>query len=740
MVWINSPKDTGEQAVTFQKEIKWEKEPIKVEAKATAIGTYNLLVNGKKVGKNVLAPGWTSYEYRVQVQTYDLTEALKDGGLVALEVGQGWAVGTIGFSHTNHFFDEMVRAAAEITAYYADGGSETVYTGTHWDCYTNPAVYTDIYNGEVWDGTHQPEYLGKAVYAEKNYITIPQVGEDIVPVERLKAVEVITTPKGEIVLDFGQNMTGWVELKVQGKAGDVIAFDHAEVLDKEGNFYNENSRSAKAYAKFILSGEEETLAPHFTFYGFRYIRLLEYPFAQVDANQFTAVVVHSDLKRTGDFHCGNALINQLYHNVIWGQKSNYLDVPTDCPQRDERLGWTGDAQVFVRTAAINYDVEKFFKKWLGDMALEQGEDGSVEGIVPFCLKGRRSRISAAWGDADCICPWEIYLAYGNKELLRENFPMMKKWVDYIHGTGSEEFLWLDGNHYGDWLGMDAGDGNYMGATPCDLIGTAFFAYSCSLVVKAGKVLGEDVSEYEALYQKVLAKFRECYIEEGKPVCKGDALKNWHNAEKQPVVNPDTQTARVLMLRFDLCTEEERPIVAKDLADMVVANGTHLTTGFVGTPYLLHVLAENGYEKLAYDLLLQETFPSWLFSVKQGATTMWEHWDGIKEDGTFWSDKMNSYNHYAYGSVYDWIFGVAAGIKVKEEGVAYEKISLKPIPDARLGHLTASIETRRGKLLSHWEYRLDGKVYYRFEIPEGCEAELTLPDGRREILTAGVYQY
>ena len=735
MIWIHSPKDTGDQAVSFQKEIRWKKQPVKVEAKATAIGVYNLVINGRKIGKQVLTPGWTSYRHRVQVQNYDVTNLMCKGGLAEIEVGRGWAVGTLGFTHTDHVYDEIVRAAAEITAYYADGTSETVVTDAEWDCYSGRVLYTDIYNGEVWDGTHRPAYLGKAVVTEKTYPTIPQVGEDIVPQERLKPVEVITTPKGEVVLDFGQNMTGWVELTVEGPKGGVIAFDHAEVLDKDGNFYNENYRSAKAYAKFILSGNEEVLAPHFTFYGFRYIRLLEYPYKKVDPVQFTAVVVHSDLKRTGDFHCGNALVNQLYHNVIWGQKGNYLDIPTDCPQRDERLGWTGDAQVFCRTAAINYDVEKFFKKWLGDMALEQGEDGSVEGIVPFGLQGRRTRISAAWGDAACICPWELYLAYGNKELLREHFPMMKKWVNYIYQTGSEELLWLDGFHYGDWLGMDAGDGIYMGATPEDLIGTAFFSYSCSLVIKAGHVLGEDVAEYEALYPRIVAKFRECYIEDGRPV-----VKNQYNAEKHPVVNPDTQTARVLMLRFDLCTEEDRPRIARDLAEMVIANGTHLTTGFVGTPYLLHVLAENGYEKLAYDLLLQETFPSWLFSVKQGATTMWEHWDGIKEDGSFWSKNMNSYNHYAYGCVYDWIFGVAAGIKVKEEGVGYEKITLKPVPDERLGHLTASIETRRGKLLSHWEYRVDGKLCYRFEIPEGCEAELTLPDGRRELLKAGVYQY
>ncbi|MBQ8893830.1 MAG: family 78 glycoside hydrolase catalytic domain [Clostridia bacterium] len=736
MIWINSPQDTGEQAVYFKKNITWSRTPAKVEATVTAMGVYNLLVNGQKVGKQVLTPGWTSYRTRIQSQTYDITGL---GNEITIEVGAGWGVGTIGFTHNAHFYDDIVRTAAEITATFADGTTETVTTDESWECYSHPVTYTDIYNGEVWDGTLTPEYLGKAVRSEKSYPVVPQVGEFITTHERLKPIAVITTPKGEKVLDFGQNMTGWIELNVKGNKGEAIAFDHAEVLDKEGNFYTENYRSAKAYAKFILSGNQETLAPHFTFYGFRYIRLLECPDG-VGADAFTAVVVHSDLKRTGDFHCGHPLLNQLYHNVIWGQKSNYLDVPTDCPQRDERLGWTGDAQVFCRTAAINYDVEKFFKKWLGDVAIEQWEDGRVEGVVPLTMPKGRTRTSAAWGDVACIAPWEIYRAYGNKELLREHFPMMKKWVDYMHSAGSEEFLWLDGKHYGDWLAMDAGDGIYMGATPTHMIGTAFFAFSCGLVVKAGKVLGEDVTAYEDLYEKVVAKFRECYIENGTPTIKGAALNNVDPVDKKPpVIDPDTQTARVLMLHFDLCTEEDRPKLAKQLADMVVANGTHLTTGFVGTPYLLHVLSANGYEKLAYDLLLQETFPSWLFSVKQGATTMWEHWDGIKEDGTFWSKDMNSYNHYAYGSVYDWIFGVAAGITVDEDGPAYEKVTVAPVPDERLGYLTASIQTRHGKLLSHWEYRGE-QLLFRFEIPAGTTAKIILPDGRTETVTEGTYMY
>lgn len=738
MNWIKSPKDTGEQAVYFQKELTWSRKPIRVEAKVTAMGIYNLLVNGKKIGKQVLTPGWTSYINRVQVQTYDVTAELAAGGSVAVEVGQGWGVGTIGYGHTPHFNDTQVSTAAAITAYFADDTAETVETGTDWDCYTHPVLSTDIYNGETWDGTYQPVLLGKATVSDKTFHTVPQVGEWITTHERLRPVALFTAPNGERIIDFGQNMTGWVELHIKGQRGDVIAFDHAEVIDKDGNFYRGNYRTAKAYARFVLSGEEETLAPHFTFYGFRYIRILEYPGA-IDPAVFTAVVVHSDLKRTGDFHCGHPLINQLYHNVIWGQKSNYLDIPTDCPQRDERLGWTGDAQVFCRTAAINFDVEKFFAKWLGDMALEQLESGEVYGIVPNAIQDGHTRCSAAWGDAACICPWEIYLAYGNQELLRTHFPMMKKWVDYMHSAGKEEFLWLDGVHYGDWLAMDAGYGVCEGATPTHLIASAFFAYSCKLVVKAGRVLGEDVRAYEALYEKIVSKFRECYIENGAPTVKGIALENEYPQKKPPVITPDTQTARVLMLHFGLCTEEDRPVLAKQLAELVLENGTHLTTGFVGTPYLLHALAENGYEKLAYDLLLQETFPSWLFSVKQGATTMWEHWDGVKEDGTFWKDSMNSYNHYAYGAVYDWIFGVAAGIKVAEDGPGYEKVTIAPVPDERLGHLTASVETRRGRLLSHWGYR-EGRPLYRFEIPAGTTAKIVLPGGTIETVTEGVYMY
>jgi alpha-L-rhamnosidase len=357
--------------------------------------------------------------------------------------------------------------------------------------------------------------VGKAIPSDVKTKLVAQVGADIVENERLAPVEILRTPKGELVVDFGQNLTGYVEVRVKGNRGDRIVMHHAEILDMDGNFYTANFRTARNENTYVFSGGEDVFKPTYTFQGFRYIRLVEFPFDEVDPNMFRAVEVHSEMKRIGHFRCGNEKINQLYHNVVWGQKGNYLDVPTDCPQRDERLGWTGDAQVFCRTAAINFDVEQFFRKWMGDIALEQGKDGSVLGVVPAATP-RPTRASAAWGDVACIAPWQIYLAYGNRKLLKENFPMMKKWVDYLHSAGPEEFLWLGGLHYGDWLAMDAGEDSYVGATSNDLIGSAFFAYSTSLVIRAGEILGEDVEEYRTLYKNVRAAFRAYFMENGMP--------------------------------------------------------------------------------------------------------------------------------------------------------------------------------------------------------------------------------
>ncbi|MBQ7335098.1 MAG: family 78 glycoside hydrolase catalytic domain [Clostridia bacterium] len=729
--WIASPTPS-EIASDFQKDFALTKPVKKAMLSVATIGNYVARINGIRVTDAVLTPGWTAYKRRVQYQTYDVTSLLGASNHISVGIGNGWAIGTIGIVGKEVYGDHTsLIASLDVT--YADSTKEAIVTDTDWEVFTSEVLYTDIYHGETVDKTASITRLGNAVLSDVKIKLIPQVGEWIREQERLAPVEVILTPKGETVIDVGQNMTGYVELHIQAPRGARIVLNHGEVLDSDGNFYNANLRRARSENVYVCSGKEDVFKPSYTFHGFRYVHLVEYPFETVDPNLFRAVVVHSDMKRTGQFRCGNEKINQLYHNIVWGQKSNYLDIPTDCPQRDERLGWTGDTEVFCRTGAINYDVEKFFKKWMGDMALEQAPSGGIPQIVPYCFRGA-PKISAAWADAACVVPWEIYLAYGNKTLLKQNYPMMKKWVDYMHGTGPEEFLWLGGDHYGDWLAMDHGEDSYVGATSTDLIGSAYFAYSTSLLIKAGHALGYNMTAYESLYKNIVAAFRKHYLPSGHLVQYPDLFER---GQKNP---PDeTQTAYVLILYFDLCEEHDRQRLADRLAEMIRENGTRMTTGFVGTPYLLHVLTENGHTDLAYDLLFQEKNPSWLYSVNHGATTMWEHWNSLKEDGSFWSTDMNSFNHYAYGAVFDWIFGKAMGINTVAEAPAYREITLVPHPDRRLGFAETSIESRNGIIRSHWYYKGD-VVYYEFDIPAGVIAHLTLPSGYTEILTGGMYHF
>ena len=743
--WVTFPGEPSAAAFTFKKEFKSDKKIKKATATASSLGIYALYIDGARVGKGVLTPGWTSYHNRIQYQTYDITDLLTGANSIELGLGQGWAVGYIGHVDTNHCYADKASVIAQIDVVYEDGTKESIATDETWDVYTSKVLSSEIYHGETVDLTAPIEKLGKAVPSTVKGKLVPQVGEWITEHERLAPVELIKAPNGETIIDFGQNMTGYVEVKINAPKGSRVVFDGAEVLDKDGNFYNKNYRTAKNLMTYVTSGGDDVFKPTYCFQGFRYIRLIEFPFADVDLGCFTAISVNSDMKRTGRFNCGNAKINQLYHNIIWGQKSNYLDVPTDCPQRDERLGWTGDAQVFCRTGAINFDVEKFFEKWLGDMALEQRKDGAVFGIVPDCMPTHPTRISAAWGDAATIVPWQMYLAYGNKKNLKKFFPMMKKWVDYMHATGHEEYLWLTARHYGDWLAMDAGEDSYVGATSNDLIGSAFFAYSTELVIKAGEVLGENVDSYKELYKNVVKKFREYFMENGLPKDIDFPFTEMRDGRISTSGASDvvrkgmTQTAIVLILQFGLCTEEEKPGLVQKLAELIDGFDGRMTTGFVGTPYILHALSDNGRTDLAYKLLFEERNPSWLYSVTHGATTMWEHWNSLKEDGSFWSTSMNSFNHYAYGAVYDWIFGVSAGIKPTEEAPAYKKVKIAPHPCKELGFIDASIESRNGFIRSAWYYKGD-VVYYEVEIPAGVTADLTLPSGKTYTLTAGIHHF
>ena len=489
----------------------------------------------------------------------------------------------------------------------------------------------------------------------------------------------------------------------------MVDVSFAEVMDKDGNFYNDNYRDAKCHYHYTCTDGQQTYKTKLTFYGYRYIRVNEFP-GEVALENFTGVVVHSDMKRTGYIRTSDKMLNQLFSNIVWGQKGNFVDVPTDCPQRDERLGWLGDAQVFARTACTNYDAEQFFNKWMNDLAGDQHEDGYVGAVIPdvWTHVEDRGNSSAAWGDAMTIVPWEVYRAYGNVDVLRRQFPSMKKWVDYIGSATEQPHLWVGGWQWADWLGLDAPSGSYKGSSRESLVATAFYARSTELVIKAGHVLGEDVSAYEALHAEIVAAFRKAFPEYL------------------------TQTEMVLAVHFGLA--EDRQATADQLAAKVRADGVKIQTGFVGTPYILHVLSEYGHADLAWELLLRKEYPSWLYPITKGATTIWEHWDGIMPDGSFWSRDMNSFNHYAYGSVADWIYGVAAGIQVCEAVPGYQRIRIVPQPTDKLDWLEASIATKHGLVSSKWTKVEHG---WRYEITTPVEAEIIIGDEARTV-PAGSY--
>ncbi|MBO4976592.1 MAG: family 78 glycoside hydrolase catalytic domain [Lachnospiraceae bacterium] len=714
--WIKPTVDTGDVAPIFLKDFSLKGIVSKATFAITTLGVYEAELNGKRIGEFILAPGWTSYPKRLQYQEYDVTELLSTKNQLTVLVGKGWYRSYMPGSWITSAYQDQLRAnpgglLAQLTITYEDGSQEIITTDEGWKVSESQVRFSEIYDGEIVDATFETAYdQAVTVFDGPSHTLIPQQGEEIREQERVAAARTFTTPKGEMVIDFGQEVTGYVETVVTAKSGDIVDLSFAEVMDKDGNFYTENYRSAKAQYHYICRDGRQTYKPKLTFWGFRYIRINQFPGGadKASLDNFTAITVHSDMKRIGYLSCSNPLLNKLFSNIIWGQKDNFLDVPTDCPQRDERLGWTGDAQVFVRTACTNYDAEKFFTKWLADMAADQHEDGYVGHVIPDLLQ--KMPASAAWSDAATICPWEVYMAYGNPQILENQFTCMHKWVDYITSVTTTPYLWTGGKHYGDWLGLDAPSGSNKGSTRADFIASAFYAYSASLVIKAGKVLGKDISAYESLYEKIVAAFRNAY----------------------PVYT--TQTECVLAAHFKLA--EDWQAAADQLAEMVKECGVRLKTGFVGTPYLLHVLSTYGYANLAYSLLLREQYPSWLYPVTKGATTIWEHWDGIMEDGSFWSANMNSFNHYAYGSVADWVYSVAAGINPVEEAPGYAKVRIAPIPDARLDWLKGSLETRHGLVTSEWK-KEDG--FWRYEITTPVESVIVI-DGKEHSVKAGTYYF
>jgi alpha-L-rhamnosidase len=698
---------------------------------STACGLYHSYINGQKAGYDELAPGWTAYHKRLLYQINEVTELLKAGeNVLAVHIGAGWYKGAMGFKRIRNIYGDRTEYSAMLILRYKDGSTQTVITDADCRCSDSPVLSSEIYDGELYDARcEQPGWnLSEYEDSDWRYVDlcddkkerlVPQEGCRVREMIPVSVKEIITTPEGDTVLDFGQNLTGWVHVRVDGRAGEKVVLNCFEVLDAKGNVYTENLRTAKETLTYICAGKGRAeYRPNFTFQGFRYIKVADYP-GEIKKENFTAYAVHSAMEDVGHFSCSNPLLNQLQHNIEWGLKGNFVDIPTDCPQRDERLGWTGDAQIFCRTATFIKNTYPFFSKWLKDVAAEQTVEGAVPHVVPDILSDRAgddwllkdgSVGAAAWADVAVIAPWTLYLNYGDIRIIEEQYDSMRSWIDFMTAH-AEDGIWHFARQFGDWVALDAEEGSYFGATPEDMICTAYYAYSTGLFVKMASAAGrdEDALRYRALYETIVESYRRHFItDEGHMTAR-------------------TQTAQIITLYFDLADKEQKKVITADLLKLLSEHDGHLVTGFVGTPYFCHALSQNGCTKEAYELLLKEDFPSWLYQVKMGATTVWEHWDGLKPDGTMWSADMNSFNHYAYGAIGEWLYRVVAGIEADQDCPGYKHIIFQPHIGGDLKEVHGSFESVYGTIESSWKTE-NNQVSLKLQIPVNTTADILLEKG------------
>jgi alpha-L-rhamnosidase len=696
------------------------------------MGLYELELNGKRVGDQYFTPGWTAYDFRYQYQTYDVTAQLKPGkNCLAALLGDGWFRGNMTWHHLRNSYGTKLALLAQLVITYKDGRQQVIVTDENWKATTGPILMSDIYNGETYDARLERTGWSDAAYEDKDWngvelLDSPKAklvaaeGPPVQAIEEIKPVKIIKTPDGHAVLDMAQNMVGWVRFGLTAPSGTTVTLRHAEVLDSQGNLYTENLRSAEETIRYTAKGQGiETFEPHFTFQGFRYVAVEGWP-GDLPLDAFTGVVVHSAIAPAGSFETSNDLLNKLQHNIVWGQKGNFVDVPTDCPQRDERLGWTGDAEVFAPTACFNHDSAAFYTKWLKDLALDQEDDGAVPHVIPNVLSHTTrtgEAASAGWADVATVVPWTLYLSYGDRRILQEQYPSMKAWVEYMRRQAGDRFIWNTGHNFGDWLAFATTQADYPGATTDkDLIQTAYFARSTDLLRATAVVLGkkDDADFYSQLLDHIRSAFQKEFV------------------TPNGRLSSNTQTAYSLALAFDLLPESQRKQAAERLAADVRAF-EHLTTGFLGTPLICKVLSDFGYFDEAYMLLNRTEYPSWLYPVTKDATTIWERWDGIKPDGSFQDKSMNSFNHYAYGAIGQWMYSVIAGIEIDPKQPGYKHILIEPHPGGGLSFAKASVHSMYGKVASSWELK-EGKMVLRVEVPPNTTASVRLPKAKLEQVT------
>ena len=690
----------------------------------TGLGLYEAYLNGEKAGQDLLAPFCNDYNEQVQYQTYDVTALLKGGeNFIEIFTGNGWYKGRLGYEGGKETYGDRFQVIAELRVTLADGTEQVIGTDESWRYQGSDLEYTDIYDGEclnhlLWQGKENPA-KSVCVMPEKKLTdrySLPVTVKDSLPV-----LEVIHTPAGETVLDMGQNFVGYVEYEADFPAGTRIVLDHGEIL-QEGNFYNDNYRSAKAQMIYVSDGRRETVRAHFTFFGCRYVRVTGWP-GEVKTGDFTGRVVYSDLDTAIRFESGHAKLNRLARNAFWGQRGNFLDMPTDCPQRDERLGWTGDAQVFSPTACFQMDTRAFYRKFLTDLRIDQVKhEGSVANYLPN-ISGMPSG-SSVWGDIATFLPMTLYEYYGDRADLEAQYPLMRDWTEHIlrldeqNGGGR---LWNFGFHFGDWLAQDGVTPQSMkGGTDDFFVASMYYYASARKTEKAAGILGkkEDAERYGKLAEEIYAAILREYFSPNGRLC------------------VDTQTAYLLCLNFGVYLNKDRLI--EGIKRRFQKDCFKIKGGFVGATMMCRVLAENGLEDLAAYFLFQEGFPGWIHCVNLGATTIWERWNSVLDDGRISGTGMNSLNHYSYGSVMEYVFRDLAGIQPLEPG--FGRVRFAPQPTWRAGFMDAAYDSVRGEYASSWRINGDGTLSVRFRVPYGCTAEALLPGTNEKAeLTAGVFE-
>jgi alpha-L-rhamnosidase len=721
--WIGQQPEDSFHPVFFRCFTLREK-PVSARLYASGLGLYEACLGGEKIGDEYLAPYCNDYNDGVQLQTYDVTEQLQAGdNLLEMLCGNGWYKGRLGYEGAKEVYGDRFMVIAELRMRFADGSEQVCGTDDTWQYRASDFSLTDIYDGEcldrlLWKGKENP---AKPVAVLEPRRTVDRYSLPVIVKDSLPVKELIYTPAGETVLDFGQNFTGYVEYEADFPAGSRIVLDHGEIL-QNGNFYNDNYRSARAQMVYVSDGRKETVRAHFTYFGFRYVRVTGWP-GEVKAERFTGRVLYSDLDTAVSFESSDEKLNRLAKNAFWGQRSNFLDMPTDCPQRDERLGWTGDAQVFSPTACFQMDTRAFYRKFLKDLRLDQRRNGgAVANYLPNFAGGIPGG-SSVWGDVASFLPMTLYDFYGDLDALREAYPLMRDWLEWIvrgdeeHGGGR---LWNFGFHFGDWLAQDGVTPQSMkGGTDDFFVASMYYYATAGKLARSAQLLGRasDAERYEKLSAEIRSAILEEYFAPSGRLC------------------IDTQTAYLLCLNFGVYRKKD--VIVSALKKRLQKDCWKIKGGFVGATMMCRVMAENGMEDLAAYYLFQEGFPGWMHCVNLGATTIWERWNSVLDDGSISGTDMNSLNHYSYGSVMEYVFRDLAGLQSLAPGFA--RVRFAPQPTHRLQELDFAYDSASGCYASHWRINSDGTLFVRFEVPFGCTAEAVLPGGETVELEAGVFE-